>query len=566
MFYCLNADLKVNVHIKSGDSVMRANKIVYLWIAGISLGGIVGNLPADRFVVEPGTPGVIPGTPYNTWTNASTNIQTAINAAAAGETVWVSNGTYYLNTAISLGTAITLKGLNGASNTFVDGNQATRCVHANHAGCVIDGLTLQNGRDPVYASGIRLEKGTLSNCRVISNTAGLNAGINLGGACTVSCCEIKFNMATNISGGNGGGIGGGAVGSRVENSLIQENFAYDYGGGVYLANGIMSNCTVMANSNSARGGGGIAVYDSAIVQNCRISNNWTKASGGGCRIAGGGVITNSLISSNWANQYGGGAWILAGAANALHGCVISNNNSGVNGSGISADNGGGRAYNCQIVNNHGNYALYSYDSFNVFANCRIMNNTNSGVHTRFYGIFSNCVIAGNSNVGVYMESGGKVRNSLVCNNSRGMVLSTIGTYTGFVDSCTIAGNTYAGGPGGLIISGAIPPQSLTNNIIYGNTLADISAGGAATNAFVNCCANFSSFTPGYGNLTNDPILVNPAAADYRLSRGSPCINAGVNMDWMNSALDMDARRRIRDLAVDMGCYEFIHAGTIIGVH
>ncbi len=545
---------------------MRFNKPIILWIAGIFLGGLVGNLPADRFVVEPGTPGVNPGTPYNTWTNASTNIQTAINAAAAGETVWVSNGTYYLDTAIFIGKAITLQGLNGASNTFVDGNQATRCMHANHADCVIDGLTLQNGREPVYAGGIRLEKGIMTNCWVISNVSGYYAGVNLGGACTVSCCDIKFNMATNISGGNGGGIGGGGANSRVENSLIQGNYAEDYGGGLYLAGGIISNCTIMANSNTRRGGGGLSVSDFTVIQDCRISNNWSQFYGGGCRISGTAMVTNSIISSNWAGQYGGGAWILAGAANALHGCVISNNNSGVNGSGISADNGGGCAYNCQIVNNQSNYAIYSYHIFNIFANCRIMNNTKHGVTLRYYGMLSNCVISGNGDLGVYMESGGKVRNSLICNNSRGMILSSIGTYTGFVDSCTIAGNTYAGGPGGLIISGTIPPQSLTNNVIYGNTLADISAGGAATNAFVNCCANFSSFAPGYGNLTNDPAYANPAAANYRLSSGSPCINAGVNMDWMNSALDMDARRRIRDLTVDMGCYEFIHAGTIIGVH
>lgn len=53
--------------------------------------------------------------------------------------------------------------------------------------------------------------------------------------------------------------------------------------------------------------------------------------------------------------------------------------------------------------------------------------------------------------------------------------------------------------------------------------------------------------------------------DYRLESGSPCINAGVNLDWMDDAKDLAGRERIDPLSrkVDVGAYEYQYAGTTI---
>jgi hypothetical protein len=48
--------------------------------------------------------------PFTNWPDASTNIQWAVNAATAGETVWVSNGTYYLTNQINLTNSILFQG------------------------------------------------------------------------------------------------------------------------------------------------------------------------------------------------------------------------------------------------------------------------------------------------------------------------------------------------------------------------------------------------------------------------------------------------------------------------
>ena len=59
-------------------------------LAGLLLFG--GNpVYADRYVATNGANAL----PYDLWTRAATNIQDAVNVAVDGETVWVSNGTYF---------------------------------------------------------------------------------------------------------------------------------------------------------------------------------------------------------------------------------------------------------------------------------------------------------------------------------------------------------------------------------------------------------------------------------------------------------------------------------------
>jgi hypothetical protein len=52
-----------------------------------------------------------------------------------------------------------------------------------------------------------------------------------------------------------------------------------------------------------------------------------------------------------------------------------------------------------------------------------------------------------------------------------------------------------------------------------------------------------------------------------LSQGSPCINAGVNRDWMTDGVDLDNHHRLDPYSriVDMGCYEYLPSGMMITV-
>ena len=61
--------------------------------------------------------------------------------------------------------------------------------------------------------------------------------------------------------------------------------------------------------------------------------------------------------------------------------------------------------------------------------------------------------------------------------------------------------------------------------------------------------------PGVGNLTNNPLFVDPGSGDYHLQSNSPCINGGRNADWMTDAIDREGNARIIYQLVDMGGYE-----------
>ncbi len=69
-----------------------------------------------------------------------------------------------------------------------------------------------------------------------------------------------------------------------------------------------------------------------------------------------------------------------------------------------------------------------------------------------------------------------------------------------------------------------------------------------------------------GNITNNPLFIadgigygtNLVPGNYRLQAGSPCVNAGTNLDWMTGACDLDGLPRILKGTVDMGAYEEAH--------
>jgi hypothetical protein len=66
------------------------------------------------------------------------------------------------------------------------------------------------------------------------------------------------------------------------------------------------------------------------------------------------------------------------------------------------------------------------------------------------------------------------------------------------------------------------------------------------------------------NITADPLFNARDAGDFTLQAGSPCINAGLNANWMIEAVDLAGRPRIQRGQVDLGAYETAPpAGTVI---
>ena len=317
--------------------------------------------------------------PYLDWTTAATNIQDAIDASVAGDSVIVSNGVYstggravygQATNRVTVDRAITVQSTNGPASTFIKGDYTAptyggpnaRCAYLTN-GAVLAGFTLTNG-------------GTIFSTNTVFEASGGGVWCESSSA-VVSNCVLAGNIAA--------AVGGGAFRGTLFNCLLTNNFASQGGG---ACSNVLFNCTLMKNSasyqdlntgggaiystlsncllvaNSGIGGGGGAAVSTLI--SCVLSNNSANYGGGVCA----GIVNNSLLSSNRALVYGGGAY-----SSALNNCVLKTN--------LAARSGGG-AYNCGLTN---------------------------------------CTVVGNNGAGGGVD-GGAVINSIVYDNPGGNIVNT----------------------------------------------------------------------------------------------------------------------------------------------
>ena len=266
---------------------------------------------------------------------------------------------------------------------------------------------------------------------------------------------------------------------------------------------VLSGFTIRNGSTSGNGGGicgGTSAQRSqASIENNTITGNsaggpWVGGGGGGLAFCN-GTIQNNVIAGNSAYVTGGG---LACCDGTVQNNTISDN---------SADYGeGGGLYDC---------------------GGRIENNT----------------ITGNWSGGAYGGAGGGLA---FCN--------------GTVHNNTIADNAAYVSGGGL----AYCEGTIQNCIIWGNT-APTSPQLRELSIPTYCCIQEWS-GGGEGNISEDPLFLDPDGPDndpatqedndYRLSAGSPCIDAGLNDAWMWTATDLDGNPRVWGGTVDMGAYEY----------
>jgi PKD repeat protein len=251
-----------------------------------------------------------PVAPYTSWSTAATNIQDAVDAAAPGAMVLVTNGTYGGGVAVSK--LLTLGSVNGPKFTVIDGGHSNRCVSLTRSAS-LSGFTLTNG-SAQYGGGVYCESANeaVSNCVVVGNLAYSGGGGAYGG--TLDDCTLSSNSVY--------GSGGGAAGSTLTRCTLKGNSAFS---------GIDYVC---------RPGGGGGCYYVAV-----------NSSGGG---ASGGTLNSCLLSDNRAlaatNQYGHTASGYGGGASSatLINCTLTGNSaSGYN---YYPGLGGGGASACQLNN------------------------------------------------------------------------------------------------------------------------------------------------------------------------------------------------------------------------
>lgn len=253
--------------------------------------------------------GAIP--PYLDWSGAATNIQDAIDAAAPGEVVLVTNGVYAtggkvkagdLTNRVALDKALIVQSLNGAATTTIqgawdpvttNGPAAVRCAWIGN-GATLNGFTLSGGATRITNLDLTLGSGggawgnsnaaTVANCII----RGCSASIFGGGASQVNIwgSSVRGNSTTMYGTSAGGG---GLYGCSAWNCAISGNTTVSSGGGAYSCN--LRNCLLMGNRAASNGGG---VYVGTLV-NCTVTGNAANL-GGVLPGIGGGVSAGTTVN------------------------------------------------------------------------------------------------------------------------------------------------------------------------------------------------------------------------------------------------------------------------------
>jgi hypothetical protein len=284
------------------------------------------------------------------------------------------------------------------------------------------------------------------------------------------------------------------------------NGKMDHGGGI---TGEYTQATIEYNvttANSADYGGGLAHCD-GLLRNNIITRNTAAYLGGGL-FACHGTIQNNQITENTADLEGGGLGLCGG--------TIQDNNI----SGNSANLAGGLKYCHGTIERN----LISGNDGGGLDNC--------------HGCIRNNKIIGNSS---WFAGGFALCDAEIINNT---IVRNHGSEAGAFHTCN---------------------GTIRNCILWDNSSPLFENSTAPT---YSCVEGWSG--GGDGNINADPRFMDPSGPDddldtyedndYRLSPASPCIDAGVNENWMWSDVDINGNPRIfygnQSQNVDMGAYEY----------
>lgn len=287
------------------------------------------------------------------------------------------------------------------------------------------------------------------------------------------------------------------------------------GGGVYLATGgTLRACRVVDNRATSYGGG-VECYHGGWLLACVVESNQAPQVGG-VDMDSGGVISGCLIRANSATDTCGGVFAYYGGV--IRESVVRENEAVSHGGGVYLK-GGGIVSNCSIQANTGQQG--------------------GGVNIDFQGTVVNSLLTDNrardSGGGVYFFFGGELRHSTVSTNS------------------AQGGGGVYGRDGGRILASIVSGNSATNGSNWQEE---------GTNAvFVSSCSDPAR--PGLV-VIGAPGFVGPELGDFRLSGGSPCIDAaggggpGCDRQGYPRPLDGDGDGTNES---DIGAFEYAGTGS-----
>ncbi len=481
-----------------------------------------------------------PAEPYDTWANAASDVQTAINYSNSGTDVWIAGGTYNIPATITLKNGVSIYGgfhvgdvalgnrdFDG-NPSILNGQDTRRVIICDGDGLdgnitAVDGITIQQGRNNSSGGGVYIKNSspTFSNCFFISNKAN-NSNSGDGGA-------VKFqNTCTSV----------------FDNCTFKWNIARDDGGAVDIdagCNPIFTNCNFDTNNANDVGGAVRITNANPEFTDCTFMDNAVPATATGTTSGGGAVyvdggsskFTDCILTENYARYDGGAIYVRNGSPN-FHGNTIKANSSGRNGG-----------------------AVYVRDGTPVFHRCLV--NTNESAEDggafyvgngtpEFYTSLIHSNTAGTRGGGFYIDvtTGTYLNNTIYGNSATDGGGIAINSDDPIFKSCIIYGNTGNGNQV-YFVAGGSDPYFYYCNVQGGNTAFAMGSGSYDVARYVN-------------NIDADPLFVNVGANDFHITvPGSPCIGAGDPLPSTTGLSfptdeDMDGELRVRG-DVDIGAYE-----------
>jgi hypothetical protein len=424
------------------------------------------------------------------WTDADTNLQTAIDSAKATSEIWVAAGTYkptkqfggmgdrFRSFQMKEGVGI-YGGFTGTETQKKDRNFTTH--------------------QTVLSGDIGTPNDSTDNCyHVIYNTSdlGLTANSVLDGF--------------TISGGNadgatpvlysGGGIYCQLCSPVIRHCVFTANFTNSYGSGIYLLNSnpLIDSCEFTANNSYGYGAGLCNDHSVSTITNCVFKNNNGTYGAAIYNTASNCKISTCQFLKNNAND-GGGVWC-SNSSIIISDSYFNLNSAQVAGALIS-QGGSLVVSNCSFILNSSSLyagAINIVDQSDIFTNCVFANNFSAG--------YAGVIYAGGGNINVLNSS--------------------------------FLSNTSNNSDGGGAIFNAAGTKLVSANSIFWNNIASTQSqdffGFDSTNFLATYCITKQTLPNGTGyHISITDPLCGPIADNggpvltSALSEGSAAIDSGV---------------------------------------
>ncbi len=458
----------------------------------------------------------------SSWTNAYTDLQSALGAASAGDEIWVASGIYRPTTTTSRSATFQLS--NGVS------------VYGGFGGTE----TLLSERD--WAMNVCILSGDIGSIGVDSdNSYHVVMGSYTNSTAILDGFKVVDGRADFFPDIDGGGMYNDSGSPTIRNLIFTDCYADHYGGAMYntASSPIIHFVVFLGNYSDTDGGG---------MYNYRFSNP---------------TLRQVTFTDNSAYRNGGGMY------NYNSSPVLDVVHFRENSCTVATPAQGGGMYNGEDSNPQLSDVIFKgNDAEHGGGMC---NNGNSDPYLKRVSFLENIAWRGG---GMYSDTSDPTLVNVLfwANQAAGYNAFGGGMYNRDnlpnLINVTFSANLADDGSGGGMSNLNSSPQ-ITNVILWGNNavtagdeINNVSSTPVIANSIIEnsggsgAAWNAALGTDGGGNIDSDPMFKNTAIGDLHIYSTSPAVEAGDNTALPGgTSIDLDHYPRIYGVFVDIGAYE-----------